>query len=92
MSAPSQPVPLSARPIHVLVIRSFQVHAESHDLIAWLTRRLLAAGKTQPRYHAAARPAAAEREATHRAITFAEVVGTPLLVVHVSGQRERARS
>ena len=60
------------------------VHAESHDLIAWITRRLLSAECIAAKYHAAARPMLAEREATHRAITFAEFIGTPLLVVHVS--------
>ena len=33
------------------------VHAENHDMIAWLADRLLAHGLTQPRYHAVgARP------------------------------------
>lgn len=59
-------------------------HAESHELIAWITRRLLSAARVAAKYHAVARPAVAEREAAHRAITFAEFIGTPLLVVHVS--------
>ncbi|MBV6274088.1 dihydropyrimidinase [Alcaligenaceae bacterium CGII-47] len=62
------------------------VHAESTDCIAWLTQRLDAAGHTAPKYHAAARPELVEREATHRAITFAELVDVPILIVHVSGQ------
>ncbi len=62
------------------------VHAENHDVIEWLTEQLLLQGKTSPRYHAAAHAAAAEREATHRAITLAEVVGVPVLIVHVSGR------
>lgn len=61
------------------------VHAENHDVIAWLTEKLSEAGSTAPRFHAAAHAAPAEREATHRAITFAEVVDVPLLIVHVSG-------
>ena len=61
------------------------VHAENSDCIAWLSERLLAAGKTSPEYHAASRPAPVEREATHRAITFAELVEVPILLVHVSG-------
>ncbi len=61
------------------------VHAESSDAIAWLTERLTAAGRTAPRYHAAARPMPVEREATHRAITFSELVDVPILIVHVSG-------
>jgi len=61
------------------------VHAESSDCISWLTDRLLDDGRTQPKYHAASRPQAVEREATHRAITFSELVDVPILIVHVSG-------
>ena len=61
------------------------VHAENHDVIAWLSERLLAAGHEAPRYHAVAHASAAEREATHRAIALAEVVDVPILIVHVSG-------
>lgn len=61
------------------------VHAENHDAVAWMTRQLLDRGQTAPFYHAAARPDIAEREAVHRMISLAEIVGAPLLVVHVSG-------
>jgi dihydropyrimidinase len=61
------------------------VHAENSDAIAWLTDKLLAAGRTAPRYHADSRPTPVEREATHRAITFSELVDVPILIVHVSG-------
>jgi dihydropyrimidinase len=63
------------------------VHAEHHDAIQWLTARLLAAGHTAPRWHAAARPEAVEREAVHRACMLAELVGAPLMVFHVSGEQ-----
>ena len=62
------------------------LHAENSDCIAWLTDRLLAAGLSAPRYHAASRPMMVEREATHRAIAFAELVDVPILIVHVSGR------
>lgn len=62
------------------------VHAENADCIAWLTERLLEAGHTAPKYHAESRPMMVEREATHRAITFAELVDVPMLIVHVSGR------
>ncbi|CAG9176225.1 D-hydantoinase [Cupriavidus laharis] len=62
------------------------VHAENSDCIAWLTEKLEAAGNTAPRFHALARPMAIEREATHRAITFSELVDVPILIVHVSGK------
>jgi dihydropyrimidinase len=61
------------------------VHAENSDAIAWLTDKLLAAGRSAPRHHADARPAPVEREATHRAIMLAELVDVPILIVHVSG-------
>ena len=37
-----------------------------------------------------ARPPLSLREATHRAITFAEFLGAPLLLVHVSGREAAA--
>jgi dihydropyrimidinase len=61
------------------------IHAENSDCIGWLTEQLELAGKTAPAYHAASRPAIAEREATHRAISLAELVDVPVLIVHVSG-------
>lgn len=61
------------------------IHAENSDAIAWLTEALERAGRTRPCNHADARPAVAEREATHRAISLAEIVDVPILIVHVSG-------
>jgi dihydropyrimidinase len=61
------------------------IHAENADCIEWLTKRLEAAGRTAPRFHAHARPMLVEREATHRAIALAELVDVPILIVHVSG-------
>ena len=62
------------------------IHAENHDVIAWLTERLLATGHGAPKYHAVAHAAPAEREATHRAVTLAEIVDVPVLIVHVSAR------
>jgi len=62
------------------------IHAENTDCIAWLTEKLEAAGRTAPRYHATSRPAPVEREATHRAITLAELIDVPVLIVHVSSR------
>ena len=62
------------------------IHAENADCIGWLTERLERIGDTAPKFHAAARPQIAEREATHRAIALAELVDTPILIVHVSGK------
>ncbi len=61
------------------------IHAENADCIAWLTERLERAGRTEPYYHAVSRPPLVEREAAHRAISLAELVDTPILLVHVSG-------
>jgi len=62
------------------------VHAENHDVIGWLTERLLAAGHEAPKYHSAAHTEIAESEATHRAIALAEIVDLPILIVHVSAK------
>jgi dihydropyrimidinase len=60
------------------------VHAESHEIITYLTRRLLAQGETGPLSHALSRPAWAEGEAVGRAIALARAARAPLYVVHVS--------
>jgi dihydropyrimidinase len=60
------------------------VHAENYDAIRFLTDRLERAGKTAPQYHATSRPIPVEREATHRAISLAELVDVPVVIVHVS--------
>jgi dihydropyrimidinase len=62
------------------------VHAENYDAIRFLTNRLERAGKTAPRYHAMSRPIPVEREATHRAISPAELVDVPVMIVHVSSR------
>ena len=60
------------------------VHAENHDMIAWLANRLLDRGLSQPRYHAVSHARIAEGEATNRAVALAELLDVPLLIVHVS--------
>ncbi|MDE1161469.1 MAG: dihydropyrimidinase [Acidobacteriaceae bacterium] len=62
------------------------VHAEHHELIDWLTQRLLAQGITAPHALTLAKPMIVEREATHRVIALAEALDTPLQIFHVSGQ------
>jgi dihydropyrimidinase len=62
------------------------VHAENADCIQWLTDRLLEAGITEPIGHALSRPQPVEREATHRAISLAELLDVPILLVHVSAR------
>jgi len=60
------------------------VHAENYDAIRFLTEQLERAGKTAPRFHATSRPIPVEREATHRAISLAELIDVPVMIVHVS--------
>ena len=62
------------------------VHAEGYDAIRYMAKRLEEAGKTAPYYHAESRPQSVEREATHRAISHAELTDVPITIVHVSGR------
>ncbi|NGO91483.1 MAG: dihydropyrimidinase, partial [Halomonas sp.] len=39
-----------------------------------------------PYYHGKSRPIAVEREATHRAISLAELIDVPIVIVHVSNR------
>jgi dihydropyrimidinase len=60
------------------------IHAENYDAIRFLTDRLENAGNIAPKYHATSRPIPVEREATHRAISLAELIDVPVMIVHVS--------
>ena len=60
------------------------VHCENEDAIRYLINRHEAEGNVAPRAHATSRPVAAEREATHRALSLAEIVDVPVVIVHVS--------
>jgi dihydropyrimidinase len=62
------------------------VHAEGYDAIKFMTERLEREGQTAPYYHAVSRPQTVEREAAHRAISHAELVDVPIMIVHVSGR------
>ncbi|NNM74097.1 dihydropyrimidinase [Enterovirga aerilata] len=60
------------------------IHAENFDAIRFLVDKLEREGHVAPRYHAVSRPIPVEREATHRAISLAELVDVPIMIVHVS--------
>lgn len=60
------------------------VHAENGDMLSYLMKNLIEAGKTGPQYHPVAHPAIAEGEATHRALKLAEMADAPLFIVHMS--------
>ena len=62
------------------------VHAENTEFIEWLTDRLIEKGLTAPKYHTRAHPVIGEREATHRAMSMSELVGVPIVLVHVSAR------
>ena len=62
------------------------VHAENGDAIDIIVKEAVAAGHTEPIWHARTRPPETEGEATNRAIQLARVAGAPLYVVHVSCQ------
>ena len=62
------------------------IHAENTDVIAWLTDILEGSGRTAPKFHGVSRPTIQEGEATHRAISFSELLEVPILIVHVSSR------
>lgn len=62
------------------------VHCENEDAIRYLIGRHEEEGKFAPKFHASTRPIAAEREATHRALSLAEIVDVPIVIVHVSNR------
>ena len=60
------------------------VHCENEDAIRFLIDKHEGAGNVRPHAHATTRPVAAEREASHRALSLAEIVDIPVVIVHVS--------
>jgi dihydropyrimidinase len=71
---------LTARENGMLIM----VHAENGDIVDALQKKIVAAGKTEPKYHADAHPALAESEATGRAVALAGIADAPLYVVHMT--------
>ncbi|WP_394199865.1 dihydropyrimidinase [Litoreibacter albidus] len=59
-------------------------HAENDGLIRNMTEKLLAKGRTAPKYHAASHPREAEIEAIERMCRFAEFTGARVVIFHVS--------
>ena len=61
------------------------VHAENHEIIRWLAKRLLERGHRAPKFHMTSHHPIAEAEATHRVIQLSRMLDVPVLIVHVSG-------
>jgi dihydropyrimidinase len=61
-----------------------QVHGEDRALLDEGVARELAAGRSQPRFHARSRPPVVEATGTREAIEVAAAVGAPVYLVHVS--------
>jgi len=59
-------------------------HAENHGIISWMTKRLLAGGYTDPKYHAISHARFSEAEAFNRLIGMAALVDQPIMIFHVS--------
>ena len=61
-------------------------HCENETLVAQLQQELLSAGKTGPEWHEPSRPVQVETEGVHHLMTFAELTGAHVYVVHTSCQ------
>lgn len=59
-------------------------HCENESLVASLQAKLLAEGKTGPEWHEPSRPVQVEEEGVHHLMTFAELTGAHVYVVHTS--------
>src|SRR5437016_10209137 len=61
-------------------------HCENETLVAERQQELLAAGKTGPGQHHESRPPRVEAEGVHHLMTFAELTGAHVYIVHLSCQ------
>ena len=61
------------------------VHAENHEIIKWIAKRLLERGHGAPKFHMTSHHPLAEAEATNRVIALSRLLDVPVLIVHVSG-------
>lgn len=70
------------------------LHAENYDIITEMKDRHNQEGKTGPEWHVSKAPAITEAEGIHRALAYAQLAGTRILIYHVScreGVREIQR-
>jgi dihydropyrimidinase len=61
-----------------------EVHCEDRRALEANISRLLAEGRTAPRFHADSRPPIVEAHGTRKAIALAKGAGAPLYIVHLS--------
>ena len=59
-------------------------HCENADLVTETQKKLLDEGKTGPEWHEPSRPITVETEGCHHLMTFAEMTGAEVYVVHTS--------
>jgi dihydropyrimidinase len=59
-------------------------HCENAELVSHLQAELVAAGKVGPEWHEPSRPVQVEAEGCHHLMTFAELTGAHVYVVHTS--------
>ena len=59
-------------------------HCENADLVAETQKKLIAEGKTGPEWHEPSRPISVEAEGCHHLMTFAELTGAEVYIVHTS--------
>ncbi len=69
-----------ARELGVIVT----AHCENETLVSQLQRQLLTAGRTGPDAHHDSRPPRVEAEGVHHLMTFAELTGARVYIVHLS--------
>ena len=60
------------------------VHCENAELVAATQAKLVSEGKTGPEWHEPSRPVSVEAEGCHHLMTFAEMTGAEVYVVHTS--------
>jgi dihydropyrimidinase len=60
------------------------VHCENADLVSALQAKLVAEGKVGPEWHEPSRPVQVEAEGCHHLMSFAELTGAHVYVVHTS--------
>ena len=59
-------------------------HCENAELVAEMQKKLVSEGKTGPEWHEPSRPVTVEAEGCHHLMTFAEMTGAEVYVVHTS--------